>query len=105
MNSEKISGHLVYIHKLKTFPFEESISKHKKAIPVSPECDNSKRDDHLDISTHVLGDDAHYFECVLCDEGGDLICCNACPGTYHLECLSLPLVPVPKGKWKCSKLF
>ncbi|KAL3687398.1 hypothetical protein R1sor_013707 [Riccia sorocarpa] len=47
------------------------------------------------------GDDGYYFECFVCDVGGDLLCCENCPRVYHLECLSPPLKRTPPGKWLC----
>eukprot|EP00898_Chlorokybus_atmophyticus_P004155 jgi/Chlat1/4740/Chrsp308S04736 len=34
-------------------------------------------------------------QCRLCGEGGDLICCDSCPATFHLQCM------VPSGNWYC----
>ncbi|XP_026391813.1 protein CHROMATIN REMODELING 4-like [Papaver somniferum] len=47
------------------------------------------------------GDDGYYYECVICDVGGNLLCCDSCPRTYHLECLNPPLKRAPPGKWQC----
>ncbi|KAG6526841.1 protein CHROMATIN REMODELING 4-like isoform X3 [Zingiber officinale] len=47
------------------------------------------------------GHDGHYYECAVCDLGGNLLCCDSCPQTYHLECLSPPLKCAPHGKWNC----
>ncbi|KAL4567790.1 hypothetical protein LXL04_023384 [Taraxacum kok-saghyz] len=47
------------------------------------------------------GTDGYYYECVVCDLGGDLLCCDSCPRTYHIECLDPPLEQIPIGKWKC----
>ncbi|KAI3700239.1 hypothetical protein L2E82_44860 [Cichorium intybus] len=47
------------------------------------------------------GNDGYYYECVICDLGGDLLCCDSCPRTYHIECLDPPLKQIPTGKWKC----
>lgn len=55
----------------------------------------------LDNSSRLVGDDAHFYECVICDNGGDLLCCDKCPCTYHLQCLSPPLEDVPLGDWQC----
>lgn len=33
----------------------------------------------------------NYYECVVCDLGGELLCCDTCPRTYHIECLDPPL--------------
>ncbi|WOK91835.1 hypothetical protein Cni_G00526 [Canna indica] len=49
----------------------------------------------------IKGQDGNYFECVACDLGGNLLCCDSCPRTYHLECLSPPLKRIPPGKWHC----
>ncbi|GKV17995.1 hypothetical protein SLEP1_g28434 [Rubroshorea leprosula] len=49
------------------------------------------------------GNDGYYYECVVCDLGGNLLCCDSCPRTYHLECLRPPLKRIPTGKWQCPK--
>ncbi|KAL3523073.1 hypothetical protein ACH5RR_015907, partial [Cinchona calisaya] len=52
-------------------------------------------------SSKIKGNDGYYYECVICDLGGHLICCDSCPRTYHLRCLDPPLKNVPTGKWEC----
>ncbi|XP_022872457.1 protein CHROMATIN REMODELING 4-like isoform X1 [Olea europaea var. sylvestris] len=47
------------------------------------------------------GTDGYYYECVVCDRGGNLLCCDSCPRTYHLQCLDPPLKRIPSGKWEC----
>lgn len=47
------------------------------------------------------GNDGYYYECVICDHGGNLLCCDSCPRTYHLQCLDPPLKRIPLGKWQC----
>lgn len=39
--------------------------------------------------------------CVLCGKKGKLLSCDACPKTFHLNCLEPPLSKMPKGKWSC----
>ncbi|KAH7679101.1 DNA helicase protein [Dioscorea alata] len=53
------------------------------------------------FSNKIKGHDGYYFECVECDLGGNLLCCDSCPRTYHLECLNPPLKRTPPGKWQC----
>ncbi|XP_073108301.1 protein CHROMATIN REMODELING 4 isoform X2 [Elaeis guineensis] len=55
------------------------------------------------LARKVKGHDGYYFECVECDLGGNLLCCDSCPRTYHLECLNPPLKRAPPGKWQCPK--
>ncbi|KAK2634973.1 hypothetical protein Ddye_029765 [Dipteronia dyeriana] len=54
-------------------------------------------------SSKKKGNDGYYYECVICDLGGNLLCCDSCPRTYHLQCLDPPLKRIPNGKWQCPK--
>ncbi|KAM0824825.1 hypothetical protein ACQ4PT_069952 [Festuca glaucescens] len=36
--------------------------------------------------------------CGVCADGGQLLCCDSCPSTFHPECLG---VQVPEGSWVC----
>ena len=40
-------------------------------------------------------------ECVICGDGGKLICCDSCNKPFHLQCLQPPLDKVPEGDWYC----
>lgn len=41
--------------------------------------------------------------CVICNQGGELLCCigKGCKRCYHLLCLDPPLSDVPPGVWHC----
>ncbi|XP_063984008.1 PHD finger protein 12 [Diachasmimorpha longicaudata] len=41
--------------------------------------------------------------CDACRDGGELICCDKCPASFHLQCHDPPLEPsdIPNGEWMC----
>ena len=41
--------------------------------------------------------------CRVCKDGGELLCCDACPSSYHLHCLNPPLPEIPNGEWLCPR--
>lgn len=49
------------------------------------------------------GGDEHMEYCRSCKEGGDLLHCDQCPGSYHLDCVFPPISRAPAGKWTCPR--
>ncbi|KAK0416373.1 hypothetical protein QR680_012446 [Steinernema hermaphroditum] len=43
--------------------------------------------------------------CVACREGGELLCCDRCPSSFHLMCHDPPIdrTEIPQGKWLCNR--
>ena len=48
-------------------------------------------------------EDEHMEFCRVCKEGGELLCCDSCPSSYHLACCEPPLKDVPEGSWTCPR--
>ena len=59
-------------------------------------------DQEIEVPAETNND--HHMEfCRVCRDGGELLCCDACPLAYHTYCLSPPLRTVPDGDWHCPR--
>lgn len=48
-------------------------------------------------------DDFDPDECFICFDGGEIILCDFCDRSYHLQCHRPPLKRVPDGEFKCME--
>ncbi|MCI4377369.1 hypothetical protein PGIGA_G00202870 [Pangasianodon gigas] len=48
-------------------------------------------------------EDDHMEFCRVCKDGGELLCCDSCPSSYHIHCLNPPLPEIPNGEWLCPR--
>ncbi|XP_077454657.1 chromodomain-helicase-DNA-binding protein 4 isoform X2 [Stigmatopora argus] len=62
------------------------------------EDEDDRQDDGADEE-----DDHHIEYCRVCKDGGELLCCDTCPSSYHIHCLNPPLPEIPNGEWICPR--
>ncbi len=48
-------------------------------------------------------DDNHMEYCRVCRDGGELLCCDRCPSSYHMHCLIPPMTIIPDDDWFCPR--
>ncbi|XP_050434457.1 PHD finger protein 12 isoform X2 [Adelges cooleyi] len=49
------------------------------------------------------GKEHNHDFCDACREGGDIVCCDRCPRSYHISCHIPPLDKLPDGEWLCRR--
>ncbi|KAL3631607.1 hypothetical protein CASFOL_024591 [Castilleja foliolosa] len=109
-NSVMLNGDWVLKRKRRKLPAGTDKSGEKAKIFKSVKFSSTARPNHEpkqdddssdDCPGKKKGNDGYYYECEVCELGGELLCCDSCPRTYHLKCLDPVLKRIPKGKWKC----
>ena len=48
-------------------------------------------------------EDNHMEFCRVCRDGGELLCCDRCPSSYHMHCLIPPMTIIPEDDWFCPR--
>nr|CAH0105050.1 unnamed protein product [Daphnia galeata] len=75
------------------------------APPLLEDISKEKRKDGLALHPYYRrpGRGHNRDSCDACKEGGELICCDSCPASFHLQCHDPPLeeTDLPKGLWNC----
>ncbi|CAH2276514.1 transcription intermediary factor 1-alpha isoform X1 [Pelobates cultripes] len=47
-------------------------------------------------------DDPNEDWCAVCQNGGELLCCDKCPKVFHISCHVPTLMNFPSGEWICT---
>uniref|UniRef100_A0A8C2KIT0 Chromodomain helicase DNA binding protein 4a n=1 Tax=Cyprinus carpio TaxID=7962 RepID=A0A8C2KIT0_CYPCA len=65
--------------------------------------DASDGEEDNEVGGEAEEDDHHMEFCRVCKDGGELLCCDSCPSSYHIHCLNPPLPEIPNGEWICPR--
>eukprot|EP01134_Creolimax_fragrantissima_P004271 CFRG4271T1 len=58
-------------------------------------------EDYEDEDEDTETADDHDDVCAICHNEGELLMCDGCPNSFHLECCTPKLKSVPEGDWFC----
>ena len=75
-------------------------SKEKESISEA----SPKEEDKVILGKKVKREGAKKINrelCSICRDGGNLLLCDYCPRSFHIECLKLKEENIPEGKWYC----
>ena len=84
---------------------EEKQNEEKNIMGNEPMDDSSDDTDSISERTNLTDELAHFNECVFCEDGGKLICCDYCPRVYHQRCLQVADHPTKNEDWMCPTCF
>ncbi|XP_043197595.1 PHD finger protein 12-like isoform X7 [Amphibalanus amphitrite] len=72
---------------------------------IAPPGDEKRKREGLDLHPYFRrpGKGHNNDRCDACGEGGDLLCCDRCPASFHLGCHDPPIPEedIPSGDWIC----
>nr|XP_039267444.1 chromodomain-helicase-DNA-binding protein 3-like [Styela clava] len=74
-----------------------------QAQGIKPKDSDAEEFSEEEVEEEVQEEDDHMEFCTVCKDGGDLLICDTCPNSYHLNCLNPPMVVVPDGEWSCPR--
>lgn len=77
------------------------ISQEKEGIQWEAREEGSEGEEENEAAAEE--DDHHMEYCRVCKDGGELLCCDSCPSSYHIHCLNPPLPEIPNGEWICPR--
>uniref|UniRef100_A0A4W4EL23 DNA helicase n=1 Tax=Electrophorus electricus TaxID=8005 RepID=A0A4W4EL23_ELEEL len=76
----------------------------KEGIQWEAREEGSDGEEENDMAGGEAEEDDHHMEfCRVCKDGGELLCCDSCPSSYHIHCLNPPLPEIPNGEWICPR--
>ncbi|CAL5441847.1 unnamed protein product [Camellia sinensis] len=78
---------------------EPQISLWSCPIEACDKTEQIEQDKLKDVGAKCRASDKHDDACMICANGGSLLCCDMCSSTYHQDCMDMDVVP--EGAWLC----
>jgi len=92
---------------LQFYDMDYSGGQMEKIIQLTSEPTNKKTKDKNPRDKDVWQQRNQNEYCHACKEGGDLLCCDSCPASFHLLCCNPPLdddkAPSLEAEWACHR--
>ncbi|WCJ29326.1 Acyl-CoA N-acyltransferase with RING/FYVE/PHD-type zinc finger protein [Euphorbia peplus] len=83
----------------KIFTTRTNISLLKHLLSLLNKEERTGRSQFNKVVPKPKAKDGNDDTCQVCADGGELLCCEGCPSTFHLTCTEM--MEVPKEKWYC----
>ncbi|CAL4060824.1 unnamed protein product [Meganyctiphanes norvegica] len=75
------------------------VKKARRTTYVEVESESEEDSDEEEEDSDEEESDSDDATCEVCNEVGEVICCDTCPRVYHQDCAELR--KVPRGSWSC----
>ena len=85
-------------------PNQENSEKSPLKIEPAPSTDPIPETDQKILGKKVKRNENKKINrelCSICRDGGNLLLCDNCPRSFHIECLKIKEENIPEGKWYC----
>ena len=81
------------------------LEHHKREPPKPQEAVPRKKKPKQSTKKFKLFQGEHDDDCFICDNGGELVCCDFCEKVFHMACHipPLPTLPADDSYWKCCE--
>ena len=80
---------------------EKESGSSNKSLKTESKTNQSPEDNYLQKKKERTKEKKNRDTCSICRNGGDLLLCDRCPKSFHLECLKLKESLIPEGNWYC----
>ncbi len=96
-DQQQIRDHAIKLKKNHSSEVELLLQRNQRV-----DLNHEEKDEYVgrdQIEDDDAGNDSFYYQC---SDDGQLICCDSCTKSFHLQCTSPQLDEIPTGDWFCQ---